>query len=102
MRAFAHHARRHVDARRPREVVSPSETRAALKSFQRALETGDRSTSLTCSPRRSSLNEDVARLSPLKHANLNVLGRYSFRASPRWRRPAALREPATTDTDERG
>jgi hypothetical protein len=27
------------------------------------------------------LNEDVARLSPLKHANLSVLGRYSFRAS---------------------
>lgn len=27
------------------------------------------------------LNEDVARLSPLKHANLNVLSRYSFRAS---------------------
>jgi hypothetical protein len=27
------------------------------------------------------LNEDVARLSPLKHANLNVLGHYSFRAS---------------------
>lgn len=27
------------------------------------------------------LDEDVARVSPLKHANLNVLGRYSFRAS---------------------
>ncbi|UKY51893.1 hypothetical protein KI385_25810 [Streptomyces inhibens] len=27
------------------------------------------------------LNEDVARLSPLKHANLNALGRYTFRAS---------------------
>ncbi|MFI0715520.1 Tn3 family transposase [Streptomyces inhibens] len=27
------------------------------------------------------LNEAVARLSPLKHANLNVLGRYAFRAS---------------------
>ncbi|GHK05920.1 hypothetical protein SY2F82_77170 [Streptomyces sp. Y2F8-2] len=26
-------------------------------------------------------DEDVARLSPLKHANLNVLGRYSIRAS---------------------
>ena len=41
VRQIAHHARQHVDARRPREVVSPSETRAALKSFQRALETGD-------------------------------------------------------------
>ncbi|WTJ28896.1 transposase [Streptomyces luteogriseus] len=27
------------------------------------------------------LDEDVARLSPLKRANLNCLGRYSFRAS---------------------
>jgi RNA polymerase sigma-70 factor (TIGR02957 family) len=38
---IAHRARRHVDARRPREVASPSQTRAALEAFQRALETGD-------------------------------------------------------------
>jgi RNA polymerase sigma-70 factor (ECF subfamily) len=41
VRQIAHRARQHVDARRPREVVSPSETRAALESFLRALETGD-------------------------------------------------------------
>jgi RNA polymerase sigma-70 factor (ECF subfamily) len=41
VRQIAHRARQHVDARRPREVVSPSETRAALASFQRAVETGD-------------------------------------------------------------
>ncbi|MEV6958828.1 RNA polymerase sigma-70 factor [Streptomyces sp. NPDC051207] len=41
VRQIAHRARRHVDARRPREVVSPGETRAALESFQRVLETGD-------------------------------------------------------------
>ncbi|MFK4228029.1 RNA polymerase sigma-70 factor [Streptomyces sp. NPDC019890] len=41
VRQIAHRARRHVDARRPRAVVSPSETRAALESFQRVLETGD-------------------------------------------------------------
>ncbi|MFE7211169.1 RNA polymerase sigma-70 factor [Streptomyces sp. NPDC001698] len=41
VRQIAHRARRHVDARRPRKVVSPSETRAALESFQRAFETGD-------------------------------------------------------------
>ncbi|NJP32613.1 RNA polymerase sigma-70 factor [Micromonospora thermarum] len=41
VRQIAHRARQHVDARRPREVVSASETRAALESFQRALETGD-------------------------------------------------------------
>ncbi|MEQ4206821.1 RNA polymerase sigma-70 factor [Actinopolymorpha sp. B9G3] len=41
VRQIAHRARRHVDARRPREVVSPNETRAALESFQRALATGD-------------------------------------------------------------
>ncbi|MEU6608991.1 RNA polymerase sigma-70 factor [Streptomyces shenzhenensis] len=38
---IAHRARKHVDARRPRNVVSPSAARAALDSFRRALETGD-------------------------------------------------------------
>ncbi|MCW2948571.1 MAG: transposase [Actinoallomurus sp.] len=47
------------------------------------------------------LDEDVARLSPLRHANVNCLGRYSFRAS----QPAGgglrpLRDPATADVDE--
>ncbi|MEU4835927.1 RNA polymerase sigma-70 factor [Streptosporangium sp. NPDC023615] len=41
VRQIAHRARRHVDARRPREAVSPSQTRAALEAFQRALETRD-------------------------------------------------------------
>jgi RNA polymerase sigma-70 factor (TIGR02957 family) len=41
VRQIAHRARQHVDARRPREVVSPGQTRAALESFHRALETGD-------------------------------------------------------------
>lgn len=41
VRQIAHRARRHVDARRPREVVSASETRAALESFRRALDSGD-------------------------------------------------------------
>ncbi|HEX6685682.1 MAG TPA: sigma factor-like helix-turn-helix DNA-binding protein [Candidatus Limnocylindrales bacterium] len=41
VRQIAHRARLHVDARRPRQVVSPGETRAALASLQRALETGD-------------------------------------------------------------
>lgn len=41
VRQIAHRARKHVDARRPRRAVSPSETRAALESFQRALENGD-------------------------------------------------------------
>ncbi|SHI28847.1 RNA polymerase sigma-70 factor [Streptomyces sp. 3214.6] len=41
VRQIAHRARRHVDARRPRQVVSADETRAALESFVRALETGD-------------------------------------------------------------
>ncbi|GAB2616443.1 RNA polymerase sigma-70 factor [Streptomyces capparidis] len=38
---IAHRARRHVEARRPRQAVSPSTTRAALESFRRAFETGD-------------------------------------------------------------
>jgi RNA polymerase sigma-70 factor (ECF subfamily) len=41
VRQIAHRARQHVAARRPREVVSPSESRAALESFRRALETRD-------------------------------------------------------------
>jgi hypothetical protein len=41
VRQIAHRARRHVDARRPRETVTPDETRAALESFRRAFETGD-------------------------------------------------------------
>lgn len=41
VRQIAHRARQHVDARRPRETVSPSETRTVLESFQRVFETGD-------------------------------------------------------------
>ncbi|MDI3402505.1 RNA polymerase sigma-70 factor [Streptomyces sp. B-S-A6] len=41
VRQIAHRARKHVDARRPRQTVSPDETRAALHSFRRVLETGD-------------------------------------------------------------
>lgn len=41
VRQIAHRARRRVEAGRPREVVSPGETRAALESFQRAVTTGD-------------------------------------------------------------
>ncbi|MEW2049874.1 RNA polymerase sigma-70 factor [Streptomyces sp. NPDC005476] len=41
VRQIAHRARKHVDARRPREVVSAGETRAVLESFRRALDTGD-------------------------------------------------------------
>jgi RNA polymerase sigma-70 factor, ECF subfamily len=41
VRQIAHRARAHVAARRPRGVVSPAETRAALEALQRAAETGD-------------------------------------------------------------
>jgi len=41
VRQIAHRARAHVAARRPQDVVSPAETRAALEAFQRAIETGD-------------------------------------------------------------
>ncbi|MCB5169071.1 RNA polymerase sigma-70 factor [Streptomyces bambusae] len=41
VRQIAHRARRHVDARRPRRSVTARETRAAVESFRRALETGD-------------------------------------------------------------
>jgi RNA polymerase sigma-70 factor (ECF subfamily) len=41
VRQIAHRARQHVDARRPREAVSPGQTRAALESLQHALQTRD-------------------------------------------------------------
>ncbi|PSL02093.1 RNA polymerase sigma-70 factor (ECF subfamily) [Haloactinopolyspora alba] len=41
VRQTAHRAREHVAARRPRDVVSPAESRAALDAFKRAAETGD-------------------------------------------------------------
>ncbi|MBO2444319.1 RNA polymerase sigma-70 factor [Actinomadura nitritigenes] len=41
VRQIAHRARRHVDARRPRETVSPSQARAVLEAFRRALVTRD-------------------------------------------------------------
>ncbi|GAA3225301.1 RNA polymerase sigma-70 factor [Actinocorallia longicatena] len=41
VRQIAHRARAHVAARRPRDVVSPADSRAALQAFQRAVETGD-------------------------------------------------------------
>ncbi|MET9957382.1 sigma factor-like helix-turn-helix DNA-binding protein, partial [Streptomyces sp. NPDC006339] len=41
VRQIAHRARRHVDARRPRRTVSSREGRAVLRSFRRAVETGD-------------------------------------------------------------
>lgn len=47
------------------------------------------------------LDEDVARLSPLKHANLNCLGRYSFRATvPAGGGLRPLRYPAAVDIEE--
>ncbi|WP_409240371.1 RNA polymerase sigma-70 factor [Streptomyces sp. PA5.6] len=41
VRQIAHRARVHVAARRPREVVSPAQSRDALAAFQQAVETGD-------------------------------------------------------------
>jgi RNA polymerase sigma-70 factor (TIGR02957 family) len=41
VRQIAHRARAHVAARRPREPVSPAETRDALEAFQQAAETGE-------------------------------------------------------------
>ncbi|MDX2546011.1 RNA polymerase sigma-70 factor [Streptomyces sp. WI04-05B] len=46
VRQIAHRARRHVDARRPRQKVSAEETRAVHESFRRVLETGDPQTLL--------------------------------------------------------
>ena len=41
VRQIAHRARRHVEARRPRQPVSPTEAQAVVESFRLALQTGD-------------------------------------------------------------
>ncbi|GGZ42687.1 hypothetical protein GCM10010365_74220 [Streptomyces poonensis] len=47
------------------------------------------------------LDEDVARVSPLKHRNLNLLGRYSFTASiPAVGALRPLRDPDAPELDE--
>ncbi len=45
-------------------------------------------------------DEDVARLSPLKHKNLNVLGRYNFTASQPVKGLRPLRDPDAVDLDD--
>ncbi|MGW5126935.1 RNA polymerase sigma-70 factor [Streptomyces sp. NPDC004069] len=46
VRQIAHRARRHVESRRPRRLVSSNQGQAVLKSFQHAIETGDPQTLL--------------------------------------------------------
>ncbi|MGW1781854.1 hypothetical protein ACWCQQ_22300 [Streptomyces sp. NPDC002143] len=46
------------------------------------------------------LDEDVARVSPLRHANLNCLGRYGFAAHPPYEGLRPLRGPAAVHLDE--
>ena len=45
-------------------------------------------------------NGDVARLSPLKHRKLNVLGRYSFTASVPREGLRPLRDPDAVELDD--
>lgn len=50
---------------------------------------------------REMRDEDVARLSPLKHRNLNVLGRYSFTVStPAGGDLRPLRDPDAVELDD--
>ncbi|MET9735154.1 hypothetical protein ABZZ79_32295 [Streptomyces sp. NPDC006458] len=47
------------------------------------------------------MDEDVPRLSPLKHVDLNCLGRYSFRATvPAGGGLRPVRDPAAAFLDE--
>lgn len=45
-------------------------------------------------------DEDIARLSPLKHKNLNILGRYSFTPSTLAGGLRPLRDPEAVELDE--
>jgi hypothetical protein len=45
--------------------------------------------------------EDVARLSPLGHAHLNSLGRYTFSSPPQDVGLRPLRDPDAADEDDR-
>ncbi|MFB6941511.1 DUF4158 domain-containing protein [Streptomyces sp. NPDC056305] len=47
-------------------------------------------------------DEDIARLSPLKHKNLNCLGRYNFTASQPVDGLRPLRDPDAVDLDDDG
>ncbi|MCX4825871.1 transposase [Streptomyces sp. NBC_01142] len=47
-------------------------------------------------------DEDVARLSPLRHRNLNCLGRYSFTASQPVDGLRPLHDPDAVDLDDDG
>lgn len=54
-----------------------------------------------CADGHEVRDEDVARLSPLKHRNLNLLGRYSFTAGvPTAGALRPLRDPDAADLDE--
>ncbi|MGH3240328.1 MAG: RNA polymerase sigma-70 factor [Spirillospora sp.] len=91
VRQIAHRARERVAARRPRDAVSPDQTRAALRAFQRAVETGDLTDLLdTLAPDVVALSDrggiDHALLRPIvgagKVARLLAAGIQWLRAAP--------------------
>jgi hypothetical protein len=49
---------------------------------------------------RELREEDIARLSPLKHRDLNLLGRYSFASSPAAGALRPLRDPDAPELDQ--
>ncbi|MFI1676326.1 RNA polymerase sigma-70 factor [Streptomyces sp. NPDC020607] len=67
VRQIAHRARRHVDARRPRRVVSSSEGQAVLELFHCAVESGDSQALLEVLAREVVLMSDGG---GIKHAAL--------------------------------
>jgi RNA polymerase sigma-70 factor (TIGR02957 family) len=88
VRQIAHRARAHVAARRPRGVVSATETRGALAAFQGAVETGDLQRLLDILAPDVALLADgggvvQAALEPVVGAGLvaDVLGRIATAAS---------------------
>jgi hypothetical protein len=88
VRQIAHRARAHVAARRPRGVVSATETRGALAAFQGAVETGDLQRLLDILAPDVALLADgggvvQAALEPVVGAGLvaDVLGRIASAAS---------------------
>jgi len=88
VRQIIHRARIHVDARRPRGIASPAETRGALEAFKSAIETGDlRSLLGTLAPGVVLLTDGggvvPAALAPVIGSGLvaRVLGRIDSEAS---------------------
>lgn len=99
VRQIAHRARKHVDARRPRKTASASATRAAVESFQRAIETGNPQDLLDVLAPRSSCSATAAASSGPRSGPSSAPRRWSASTSAapqRAKAPSPANTPCST------